>query len=142
MIQAASKYARVTTATRAMEAPDGGVPASDTGPRRQPPRAFQVLVPRAGAFVSMGEWFWKELREGGALHRYLQRERARFQGQVRSIGRRMQHWRQNPKSDWELEFAVPARLYHRWLKEDPNFWRDRSNLRSLKRDNPELTIKV
>jgi hypothetical protein len=142
MIEAASKYARVKTATRATEAPDQGVAASHNGRGAQPPRAFQVLVPRAGALVTMGEWFWKELREGGALHRYLQRERSRLKGQVRSIGRRLRDWRQNPKSDWELEFAVPARLYHRWLKEDPDFWKDRSNLRSLKRDNPELTIKV
>lgn len=138
MIQTATKYARIPSPRAEAAAPDD-LPRPA---RRLPPRGFQVLIPRAGALVSLGEWFWRELREGGMLRRYLRAERHRLKDQVRKVGRRYQDWRQNPKSDWQLEYAVPARLYHRWFQEDPDFWKDRSNLQSLKRDNPELTIKV
>lgn len=90
----------------------------------------------------MDEWFWRELREGGYLNHYLKRERHRHKENVRRVAKRYVDYKPNPKSDWQLLAAVPARLYHRWSKVDRDFWRDDSNLRSLKRDNPELPIFV
>lgn len=103
--------------------------------------APQVMVrPKPGAFVGLEEWFWRELREGGVLQRYLAKEVYQHKDRVRAIGKQYQDFKQNGKSDLELMAAVPARDYHRWRAVDQHFWSDRGNLRSLKRDNPEMTI--
>jgi hypothetical protein len=76
--------------------------------------------------------------------RYIEAEKARSPLRARAVGRQMQNFsvrRQATNSwDWELKAAIPAREFFRWKKEDPDFWRDDSNLRSLKRDNPDLCI--
>jgi len=92
--------------------------------------------------IRWDEWMWRELREGGYLQRYLAREKAMAKVRQRAVGRRMEGWRQNNKSDLELKAAIPAREFFRWKAVDKDFWRDESNLRSLKRDNPELKIYV
>lgn len=35
-----------------------------------------------------------------------------------------------------------ARTYFRWLKEDPHFWEDQSNVRKFEQDNPECKVKT
>jgi hypothetical protein len=43
----------------------------------------------------------------------------------------------------ELAFAVDNHTFWGWyMKEGPGFWGDKSNLRALKRDNPEMSIFV
>jgi hypothetical protein len=84
----------------------------------------------------------RELREGGRLHEYLRIERALTERRWRRLRARMGAVKQNPQSDWKLLAAVPRRDFHRWQQTDPDFWRDNSNLRSLRRDNPDLPIFV
>lgn len=83
---------------------------------------------------------WRELREGGYLHEYLRREKAMSNHRLRAVARRMNGWRQNTRSDFRLVAAVPAREYHRWKKEDADFWLDDNNLRSFRRDNPDAQV--
>jgi hypothetical protein len=123
MIQAATKYADVRGRSSA------------AGP--------SILVPTVtGARDRLRDWYWREIKEGGLLDTYLRREKARMPGMVRFIGRLNAGFCQNNRSDLRRRFAVPGRLYHRWKLEDPDFWEDDENLRSLKRDNPELAIYI
>jgi len=86
------------------------------------------------------EYMWRELREGGRLYQYLRRERHQGPRRIRAVARQMHGFRQNNKSEFRLRAAVPAREYFRWLQEDPDFWADNRNLKSLKRDNPDMAI--
>lgn len=88
----------------------------------------------------MAEWMERELRQGGMLHEYLRVERALTERRWRRIRAKYQSFRQNNRSEWRLIAAVPARDFHRWQQTDPDFWRDDSNLRSLRRDNPDMPI--
>lgn len=84
------------------------------------------------------QWAERELRSGGLLHEYLRREKARTVDRQRAVSRSMVGRRPNARSDFELVARVPAREFFRWKREDPHFWDDDANLRSLKRDNPDL----
>lgn len=97
---------------------------------------------RKAGGLSFPEWFDRELREGGFLKEYLRREKAMTERRYRCVRALYQNYRQNARSDWKLLAAVPARDFHRWQKEDPDFWRDDANLRSLRRDNPDTAIFV
>ena len=88
------------------------------------------------------EYFWREMREGGLLHNYIQRERARSKDRIRAVAERFWKRVQNTKSEHRLLAAVPAREFFRWQQEDPHFWEDDKNLKSLKRDNPDMAIFV
>jgi hypothetical protein len=88
------------------------------------------------------EYFWKEMREGGRLYHYLKRERHHSPRRIRAVARRMHGFQQNNRSEHRLLAAVPAREFFRWKEEDPDFWRDNKNLKSLKRDNPDLPVFV
>lgn len=90
--------------------------------------------------LRMDEWFWRELREGGYLHGYIAREKARADRDLRKVAIAMDGFKQNNKSDWRLLAAVPARNYHRWQQEDRHFWDDNANLRSYRRDNPDARV--
>ena len=92
--------------------------------------------------IRWDEFFWREMREGGRLHRYLQRERHTSVKRLRRVARHMQNFRQNNKSDLRLLAAVPAREFFRWKQEDPDFWADDKNLKSLRRDNPDVCVYV
>ena len=93
-------------------------------------------------------WVERELREGGYFSRYVQREKGQLPAQIRRVAQRYHKakrpWSQLPKAakegEWELQYALPARLYFRWLAQDPDFFNDPANLKALRRDNPELCI--
>jgi hypothetical protein len=120
MIQLATKYADV----RAAPAPK--------------PKAPELLIPKIGKQMGLPEWFWREMREGGMLLEYLRREKATSEARLRAVARRTHTQRPNAKSDWRLVANVPGREYARWKKEDPDFWMDDGNLRSLRRDNETM----
>lgn len=107
------------------------------------PKAPHIFIPTLANHPSQfQDWYWKELREGGILHEYLRRERAQGVRRQRAVARRMQGVKRNFKSDLNLKAAVPAREFFRWKAEDKDFWRDDKNLKSLKRDNPDMQIFV
>lgn len=93
-------------------------------------------------------WIERELRTGGYFDRYVRREKAQLPRQIRRVAQQFhgakRRWKDLPKEakegDWELQYAIPARLYFRWLAQDPDFFRDPANLKALRRDNPELCI--
>ena len=89
--------------------------------------------------MSHGDWKWKELREGGCLHRYLQIKRHQTRDRWEAVGKARAGFRQNPKSDLQLMASIPAYDYFRWLGLDRYFFRDPKNLRALKRDNDHVT---
>lgn len=102
-----------------------------------------ILIPKhRGAGASLPEWFDRELRSGGMLHEYLRVEKAMTERRWRRIKAHYSGHRPNARSDWKLLAAVPARDFHRWKREDPDFWRDDANLRSLRRDNPDMPIFI
>jgi len=102
-----------------------------------------LFLPTLPANVNcVSEWFWRELKDGGMLDLYFRREKAMMPQVMRMAGRLMHGFKQNPKSDFERKASIPAKLYHRWKNEDEHFFDDDNNLRSLKRDNPDLPIFV
>lgn len=89
--------------------------------------------------MSQGDWRWRELREGGCLHTYLNRMRAGTRRRWEAVGQARAGFQQNPKSDLQLMASIPAYDYFRWLRMDRHFFRDPKNLRALKRDNAHVT---
>jgi hypothetical protein len=118
MVQAVGKYSDVKTEAR-----------------RELCGPMQIFVPKKA--LPMDEWLWRELKEGGQLQMYLEREKGTSRNRLRQVARRYQDFKQNPKSDLELKCVVPAREFLRWRKVDPNFWDDNGNIKSFVRDNPE-----
>lgn len=85
---------------------------------------------------------YRELREGTLIKKYLAMEKQTTVKRIRATGRAMEGFKQNNKSEFRLLSCVPAREFFRWKKVDPHFWDDDKNLKSLKRDNPEMQIFV
>jgi hypothetical protein len=92
--------------------------------------------------VDVGEWFLRELREGGEMWLYFQRERERIRQQSLALKRRMRNWRQDPRADYEVLARIPFAAYYRWTQEDPHFFDDLSNLKRLKRDDETAVVFV
>ena len=90
--------------------------------------------------VKAAEWLEREFREGGYLKRYLENEVGRMPQLLRRVARRRQHFRQNNRSDLRLLGTFPARLYQRLKAMDPHFFDDNQNLKSLRRDNPDVCV--
>jgi len=132
MILAASKYTDVRRATQARR------PVQTS--RR--PAGGLFLPTLTGSANVLREWFWREMKEGGQLDRYFKREKATLPQAIRTVARLMHGFQQNNKSDFQRKATLPAKLYHRWKDEDKDFFDDDNNLRSLKRDNPDLPIYV
>ena len=139
MLATASKYSDVRAAANAVIARR---PVVVRGPKF--PERFNVLTRRykGQKQQSIKEFMDSELREGRLLDEYLKREKARMDARIRSTARAVHEWKPNPKSDFKLVAAVPGRLYHRWRGVDKDFWRDDSNLKRLKRDNPDLAACI
>jgi hypothetical protein len=104
--------------------------------------AFNIIAKRAKTMKpdEFLLWWKRELRTGGELNEYLRVEKARTTQRYRRVARAAQDFKQNNKSEVRKVAEVPARDYFRWLREDPDFWKDNKNLRSLKRDNPDACI--
>lgn len=92
--------------------------------------------------MCLRDWYWREIKEGGFLHEYLADEKRRTPQMIRRVARVMDGFQQNNRSDVRRLADIPARLYHRWKAEDKDFFSDDNNLRSLKRDNPDLPVYV
>jgi hypothetical protein len=138
MIATAGKYTNVRAASKETRRRLAG---GSIG-RRPVNGAPAIIVPQRAKMVNMKEYFWRELRDGGIAKQYLEREKATIDQQIRRVARRMCGVRANSKSDMELLASIPARLFHRWRQEDPDFWADDSNLKRLKRDNPDLPVYI
>lgn len=105
------------------------------------PRSLNLLLPKPGEVLDWPEWWWQELRQGGYLQRYLDYEKKHLiPRQIRTLAEDSRNLEQPKKSEFRRLARIPMRLFLRWRQEDPDFWSDRSNLKSLKRDNPELAI--
>lgn len=137
MILTAGKYTDVRTPS----AERGGRNSVQT-PGRAPAAPRLFLPTLHGKADCLRDWFWKEIKDGGYLSNYLQREKACTPQSIRRVARLMSGFQQNNKSDFRRLAAIPAKLYHRWKNEDEQFFEDDNNLRSLKRDNPDLPIYV
>lgn len=111
--------------------------------QREPGAARDIFIPKLGKDMPFADWYWRELREGGALDWYIKSEKFESRKRLRTVAR-LQHavFEQDKKSDFRLLAAVPGREFFRWQKEDPDFWADDKNLRSFKRDNPDACIYV
>jgi hypothetical protein len=88
------------------------------------------------------QWWKQELKTGGELNEYLRREKAQTTARYRAVARKNAGFKQNNRSEIRKVAEVPLRDYFRWLREDPDFFRDDKNLRSLKRDNPDVCVYV
>ena len=76
----AGKYANARPAAR---------PVQTSAPARPAPNIFVPTLTNTGGAM-MQEWFWRELRDGGLLDTYIQRERARSPQRLRAVAKRMQ----------------------------------------------------
>lgn len=89
---------------------------------------------------SWRQWLEKELKEGGYLKTYLDREKHLTPARYRRLAQRLRGFKQNNKSDMRVRAHVPARDFFRWRHTDPHFFDDQQNLKSLKRDNPDVLV--
>ena len=138
MIQTASKYGTL----RRQGYGGQGARGVERG-AKSVTRTPGVLVPSiTGARLLLRDWYWREIKDGGCLDAYLKREKGQMPHMMRRVARLMANFQQNNQSDFRRLCTVPARLYQRWKLEDAHFWEDDNNLRSLKRDNPDLPIFV
>jgi hypothetical protein len=126
MIVTATKYADVRTPRAARS----GVPE----------RAPALILPKPGECVSLPEWYWREMREGGLLYNYLQREKAATPGWIRQTAIQCRNFQQNNKSEFRRIASIPARTALRLMGEDREFFHDKKNIKNLKRDNPDMAI--
>lgn len=118
-----------------------GLPAS---PGRA---AFDIFTRRAKEmqphdFVA---WWNRELRSGGELFEYCRKEKAQTEERYRAVARKMhgrEGFRQNNKSEFRRVADIPLRDYFRWTAQDPDFFNDDRNLKSLKRDNPDACVYI
>lgn len=137
MLVAASKYssarARVSRTTQ---------PKARASKPTLARAAFDVLVPAAKAMnpTEFYAWYHKELKDGGGLAEYLRKEKALTPARYRQLARRMHGFQQNNKSDVRRVADIPLRDYFRWMKEDPDFFADDKNLKSLRRDNKDVCV--
>jgi len=107
------------------------------------PVAPMILIPTAsGRRTLLKDWWHKECKEGGFLAEYIRREKGMMPQQLRKVARLMAGFKQNSKSDFRLIASVPARLYQRLKQEDPDFFSDNQNLKNLRRDNPDVVVKL
>jgi hypothetical protein len=109
--------------------------------------AFQIFERRAKELKPQDfvAWWNKELRSGGELYDYCQREKAQTDNRYREVARRVKGrlgLQLNHKSDFRRVADIPLRDYFRWTKEDPDFFNDDRNLKSLRRDNPDACVYI
>lgn len=144
MLALASKYTNVRAAvqTPGPPPPHSLSPGERVGVRAAPQVPTNILIRKLAKRWCLREWLWKSLKEGGATFEYLRREKLRSAERQRAVARQMDGFQQNNRSDWQLRAAVPAREFFRWQATDDHFWDDNKNLKSLKRDNPDLPIFV
>lgn len=109
----------------------------------RPPQAPRILIPTAATRrLLLRDWWHRETKDGGLLANYVAREKHQMPRLMRNVARMMASFQQNNKSDFRLIASVPARLYQRLKKEDPDFFSDNQNLRNLRRDNPDAVVKL
>jgi hypothetical protein len=99
-----------------------------------------ILIRQARKRETWNEWIRNAWKDEGLFRRYLAMEKATTERRLRQVGRAMQGFQQNNKSEHKLRACVPLREYLRFKAMDRDFWADDSNLRSLKRDNPNMLI--
>lgn len=133
VIVAATKYTDVRRSSSEGRRHAGiqGVLKQGKGP------GFKIRKSRE-ARINFEEWFHREMKDGGMLRDHLKREKAATGKRWRKAAQHGSKFRQNNNSDFRKLATIPARDYYRWLKEDPDFWKDNNNLKSLRRDNDEL----
>jgi hypothetical protein len=130
---------------RAASVPPGGGPSSAAPQIQAVGKYFaipEILVRKHRQKQRWDEFIAKAWRDDGMFRRYLEAEKHTTELRIRKVGRQMDGFRQNNKSEWRLKAAVPMREFLRFQRLDKDFWSDDSNLRSLKRDNPNMAIYV
>ncbi|MBK8001725.1 MAG: hypothetical protein IPK15_24230 [Verrucomicrobia bacterium] len=138
MIHAAGKYTQVSSlATKPGLAAPAACPEVSTGQA-----AFHIFTRRAKGMTpgAFRDWWWRELKDGGELNTYLRREKAQTAARYRAVARANHGKKPNYKSELHRRADIPLRDYFRWLAVDPDFWKDDKNLKSLKRDNPDVCV--
>ncbi|HPC54348.1 MAG TPA: hypothetical protein PLV05_14820 [Verrucomicrobiota bacterium] len=141
----AGKYADVRhRATRGARPPSASSARKAGKGKARPGSLLNIIVKQMAEQpgFDLSAWVEQELKEGRLLHEYLRREKAQTTARLRACARAFGGTRPNPKSDMKLLATVPARDYFRWLKRDPHFWEDDSNLKSLRRDNEEYRALI
>lgn len=141
MIVSAGKYA--TLPGRAGKPSPATVARTMAG--KAPTVAAVNVIAKAAKSLTPSDlfgWWQKEARDGGFLYDYLKREKAQTTARYRQVARRMHGFKQNGKSDLRRVADIPLRDYFRWLREDPDFFADNKNLKSLKRDNADVSVYI
>lgn len=121
------------------------VPARPVASRRARGKGIvQILVRNKPKGMSLAEWVMVARKPGGFLDRYFEREKHLSPQRQRAVARLFHDEQPNLKSDLRVVGRVPMLEYLRWKAVDPHFFEDNGNLRSLKRDNPDMAslIKV
>jgi len=138
MIEAAGKYSPIRRGGHPPPVRSGAalVDSSPTG------AAFNIIAGRAKEMEpdDFLLWWRNELKTGGELSEYMRVEKARTSERYRAVAKKNEGFKQNNRSDVRKVAEVPLRDYFRWLREDPDFWKDDKNLKSLKRDNPDVCV--
>lgn len=79
----------------------------------------------------------RELQWGTFVQDYFQKEKHEYQKRIAPIIEKNKNFEQNNKSEFQKDMVIDSRVYMRWLREDPDFWKDATNVKKFKKDNPE-----
>lgn len=101
-----------------------------------------ILIRQDRRRQSYNDFIRNAWKDEGLFRRYCRMEKATTEQRIRQVGRQMQNWQQNNKSDLRLRASIPGREFFRLKAMDKYFFSDDANLRSLKRDNPNMHIVV
>lgn len=75
------------------------------------------------------------------LKHYVNQEKA--MAQIRQVNRkRSEYMKEARQVDGlgQLIGVIDARIYFRWMQEDPDFWNDKKNVDKFMKDNPEYAM--
>lgn len=100
----------------------------------------QILIKKDRQRQTWRDFIHKAWKDEGLFQRYCQMEKYKTELRIRAVGRHMQDFKQNNKSEWRLTSALPARDWFRMMKVDPHFQDCKRTMKRLKSDNPNLCI--
>jgi len=99
----------------------------------------QILIPKFGKRGRDAASVARALRDPKLHKDYVRAEKAKYRKRAGSIFQRYKNYQHNKKAELHLEGVIDARTWFRWVQQDPDFWKDDSNVKKFLKDNKEAT---
>lgn len=105
-----------------------------------PKAAGPQIIMRRRKLPGMREWVRKAMKPGGPLYKYYEFKRSQTAAALRAVAIRTKDFKQNNNVDARVLAHVPLWTYIMMRKMDPHFFCENSNLKALKRDEPDARV--